>query len=299
VLSHFEATPSISGFLKKKSGSIKVFQKRYFCLSGQQLYYFKSPLDFVVRGCIDFGLWGVELLEAKDIKKFGLKMEGLKRQIWLKGDSGVQAEAWKAVLRGVIQRSNGVGKIKGSMVKKWWKGVSIDYGIFMRVADSGDLLVVEKEGKKEFHYALVVRHFDDQKGFLVFSYDWEEWGHRLVNFKEFYKNTKKAGYTKWSFRKVFSHRDVEFFERQKTFFESDPELMMNTMKAESSQFFNRLQLHSLLENQKCYCMNMVETYFKCMKILPMGKIFSKKSDLLLKDTKKIKCSVPMKITNIK
>lgn len=74
---------------------------------------------------------------------------------------------------------------------------------------------------------------------------------------------------------------------------------MNTLKLQSSQLMKRMQIHSYMERQKCYCMDMAETYYKCMKILKMGEIFINKSELNLKDTKKITCSVPMKIANIK
>jgi hypothetical protein len=53
VLNRFNISntiPSISGFLKKKSGTIKLWQKRYFICRGNELCYFKSPKDSVLRG---------------------------------------------------------------------------------------------------------------------------------------------------------------------------------------------------------------------------------------------------------
>jgi hypothetical protein len=53
VLNKFNTTatiPEISGFLKKKSGTIKMWQKRYFVCRGNELYYFKSPKDTILRG---------------------------------------------------------------------------------------------------------------------------------------------------------------------------------------------------------------------------------------------------------
>jgi hypothetical protein len=49
------------------------------------------------------------------------------------------------------------------------------------------------------------------------------------------------------YRKVCALRDPEYFERQKEFFDCDPEIQMNTMKMQSSQFINRMQIHSYLE----------------------------------------------------
>ena len=76
---------------------------------------------------------------------------------------------------------------------------------------------------------------------------------------------------------------------------------MNTIKLQSTEYMNRMQMHAYLENKKCYCMDMVETYYKCMKIMKTGTVFREKSELFkLKDTKKkIVCSVAMKMVNIK
>lgn len=46
--------PEISGFLKKKSGFMKFFQKRYFVCRGNELCYFHNPKDNILRGCINF-----------------------------------------------------------------------------------------------------------------------------------------------------------------------------------------------------------------------------------------------------
>lgn len=48
--------PEISGFLKKKSGTVKIWQKRYFLCRGNELCYFKSPKDLTLRGCINFDI---------------------------------------------------------------------------------------------------------------------------------------------------------------------------------------------------------------------------------------------------
>ena len=59
VLDKFNSTgiiPEISGFLQKKSGFMKFFQKRYFVCRGKELCYFLSPTDCVLRGCINFDI---------------------------------------------------------------------------------------------------------------------------------------------------------------------------------------------------------------------------------------------------
>lgn len=144
VLSRFNAEnriPEISGFLKKKSGTVKIWQKRYFIFRGKELLYFKSPKDYVLRGCINFDICNVTLIEKKNTKLFGLKMKGLKREIQLKADTGVQAESWKAIIRQQIEQSQGKANNKACSIKKWWKMTEVDYKIFRSTCNSGDLLI--------------------------------------------------------------------------------------------------------------------------------------------------------------
>ena len=188
-------------------------------------------------------------------------MKGLSREILLKAENQIQAESWKAIIQHQIERSD--GKIYGKFVdvKKWWKMKEADYSIFKKTANSGDILIfhmskemVEKGDHPDdlYHYALIVRDSLDQEEFKVYFYDCILCEYKICSFQEFYESITSQGFTELMYRKVFSLRDSEFFERQKEFFNCDPEIQMNTVKMQSTQLMKRMQLHALLENQKCY-----------------------------------------------
>jgi len=184
--------------------------------------------------------------------------------------------------------------------------IEVDYPIFLKTANSGDLLIyhldetiVEPEDHPEdlYHYALIVKHLYKQWNFQIFFYDWVVCQYKLCSFPEFYREITEKGFSKLMYRKVCILRDEEYFDRQKEFFNCDPEIQMNTIKVQSTQYFKRLQMHAYMEKVKWYWIDMVETYYKCMKILPQGKFFKAKDEMNKKETK-VTCSVPMKITNI-
>lgn len=172
--------PEISGFLKKKSGTVKIWQKRYFVCRGNELCYFKSPKDSVLRGCINFDVCNVTMIDKKNKKTFGLKMKGLKREIQLKAETVVQAESWKAIIKQQIEKSEGRKNNKSLHIKKWWKMTAADFDIFIKTANSGDLLIyhmskemIQKDDHPDdcYHYALIVKHSMTENGFKVFFYD--------------------------------------------------------------------------------------------------------------------------------
>ena len=68
-------------------------------------------------------------------------MKGLKRVIQLKADNAAQAESWKTIIQQQIDSSEGYKNDKSIGIKKWWKMTEADYNIFLKVADSGDLLI--------------------------------------------------------------------------------------------------------------------------------------------------------------
>lgn len=60
--SNEESSPEIVGILKKKSeGFIKVWNKRYIVIRDNELYYFSSPKDKTIRGCINFDAFNVSV----------------------------------------------------------------------------------------------------------------------------------------------------------------------------------------------------------------------------------------------
>ena len=188
-------------------------------------------------------------------------MKGLKREIQLKAGSIVQASSWKAIIQQQIEKSQGKKNDKAMHIKKWWKMVEVDYKIFLKTANTGDLLIyhmdermVEPEDHPDdlYHYALIVKHLYKQRDFKIFFYDCVLCQYKLCSFQEFYREILEKGFNKLMYRKVCALRDEEYFERQKEFFECDPEIQINTMKRESPSLIKRMQAHAYMEGTKCY-----------------------------------------------
>ncbi|CAI2366645.1 unnamed protein product [Moneuplotes crassus] len=227
VLEKFNKTkkiPEINGFLKKKSGKVKIWQKRYFTCRGNELFYLKSPKDSILRGCINFDVCDVTLVEKKNKKIFGIKMKGLKREIQLKAETEVQASSWKAIIQQQIDQSDGKKFSKGIQVKKWWKMQECDFNIFLSTASSGDLLIyymrdemVQPDDHQDdlYHYALIVKSVQSQFQFNVFFYDCVLCDYKLCSFEEFYQEICDKGFDDLMYRKVTACRDDEYYDRQK------------------------------------------------------------------------------------
>ena len=150
-------------------------------------------------------------------------MKGLPREIQLKAKSIIQAESWKAIIQHQIDKSD--GKLYGKFVniKQWWKMKEVDYKIFIKTANSGDILIfhmskdmIQKEDHPDdlYHYALIVRDSLSEETFKIFFYDWVLWEYKIWGFEEFYESISSQGFNDLMYRKVFTLRDNEYFERQ-------------------------------------------------------------------------------------
>jgi len=54
--------PTIEGYLKKKATNIfGIWQKRYFVIKDNKLYYYRTDKQDIVSGCIDFSLVSVKI----------------------------------------------------------------------------------------------------------------------------------------------------------------------------------------------------------------------------------------------
>jgi hypothetical protein len=107
-------------------------------------------------------------------------MKGLKREIQLKAETVIQADSWKAIIKQQANKSDGKKNNKTMEIKKWWKMIEVEYSIFLKTANSGDLLIyhldksiVEPDDHPDdlYHYALIVKHIYGQTDFKVFFYD--------------------------------------------------------------------------------------------------------------------------------
>lgn len=188
-------------------------------------------------------------------------MKGLKKTIQLKADNAAQAESWKKVIQQQIDSSEGKLSNKSVHIKKWWKMTEADFSIFKKVADSGDLIIyklpdceMQPEDHPDdcYHYALVVRNSLHCPSPKIFYYDCVLCNYKICSFKDFYTDISEKAYIELFYRKIFALRDEEYFDRQKQFFECDPEIQMNTVKLQSTQLMKRLQMHAYLEGKKCY-----------------------------------------------
>lgn len=147
-------------YTNKSNKFLVGWQKRYFTLKSNRLWYTKSEGDEVSKGIFNFKKINASTIVDPENKNwFSLFIEGLKREFKLKAESESERNSWVIQINKSIDKCKSKGDKDTSIVKEkefWKKCEKVPFKTFLEKCDSGDILLFKskKLGKTDDFFSI-------------------------------------------------------------------------------------------------------------------------------------------------
>lgn len=269
-----------TGWVKKRSGKLKMWQKRYLVLETSKLKYYHSQSSQKPTGIIDFDVLTVEVsLESND---FILIISDSSRNFHFRCKTEQEARDWVYQISLKTQFSKGSKSISPvSLKKKFWKFDRISQTQFENLADTGDLLLFRGKSAlskmqravtrgKYDHVALLVRSTSNNNLFL-FEVTGVE-GVALLLWSDFMLYSWHQLYTRLTFKKVHWDRNEQSLKRLNEFIEKVRGMDYNLS---AGKLMRNRQDKDPKNKKGFFCSELIATALKEIEVLDKSKPSSK------------------------
>jgi hypothetical protein len=290
-----------SGWVKKRSNKLKLWQKRFLVLETSKLKYYHSESDQKPAGIIDFDVLTVEvILENND---FILEISDSSRNFHFRTQTEQDARDWVYFISMKSQISKGSKAISPvSLNDKFWKFDRISQHQFEDLAETGDILLFRSKSAlskmqravtrgKYDHVALIVRSTSNNNLFL-FEVTGVE-GVALLLWADFMLYSWHNLYSRLTFKKIHWDRSEANIRKLNEFIEK---VRGMDYKLSAGKLMRNRQDKDPRNKKGFFCSELIATAMKEIGILDKAKPSSKywPGDF---DDEKLKVVYPARVDN--
>ena len=269
-----------SGWIKKRSNKLKLWQKRFLVLEASKLKYFHSESDQKPAGIIDFDVLTVQaILENNDFK---LDISDCSRNFHFRCKTEQEARDWVYFISMKSQVSKGSKAISPvSLQDKFWKFDRISQHEFERVAETGDILLFRGKSAlskmqravtrgKYDHVALLIRSTSNNNLFL-FEVTGVE-GVALLLWADFMLYSWHLLYSRLTFKKIHYDRSEPNIRKLNEFIENVRGMEYNLS---AGKLMRNRQDKDPKNKKGFFCSELIATALKKIEVLDKSKPSSK------------------------